>query len=154
MNKKKLNHQFVNYIPENIENGILYISIPYTTVVHKCCCGCGKEVITPLSPTDWKIIFDGETISLHPSIGNWSFKCRSHYWIKRNKVSWAGDMTHQEIEAGRLADKIAKAEQFNEKVKSIIVEADTPTIVATQELASPMSFYKRIVMYLKSSLGK
>ncbi|MFC4855982.1 DUF6527 family protein [Actinophytocola glycyrrhizae] len=24
--------------------------------------------------------FNGETVSLSPSIGNWSFPCRSHYY--------------------------------------------------------------------------
>jgi hypothetical protein len=52
----------------------IYISIRFATVGHKCCCGCGREVITPLSPTDWSLTSDGETVSLHPSIGNWSSK--------------------------------------------------------------------------------
>ncbi len=30
----------------------LYISIPYVTAAHKCPCGCGEEIVTPLSPTD------------------------------------------------------------------------------------------------------
>jgi Family of unknown function (DUF6527) len=33
-----------------------------------CCCGCGEKVVTPLRPTDWKLIFDGKTISLDPSL--------------------------------------------------------------------------------------
>jgi len=84
----ELKHKFVENIPDNLENGIIYISLAYGTVVHKCCCGCGNEVVTPLSPKDWKLLFDGESISLFPSIGNWSFDCRSHYWIKDNKVVW------------------------------------------------------------------
>src|SRR5712692_8520000 len=27
-------------------------SMAYATVAHKCCCGYGKEVVTPLTPTD------------------------------------------------------------------------------------------------------
>ncbi len=64
----------------------LYVSIEFTTVVHKCCCGCGREVVTPLSPTDWKLTFDGVSISLHPSIGSWNLPCQSHYWIRHNRV--------------------------------------------------------------------
>jgi hypothetical protein len=52
----------------------------------KCACGCGKEVVTPLSATDWKLIFDGKTVSLDPSIGNWGFPCRSHYWVRNNRM--------------------------------------------------------------------
>lgn len=62
----------------------------YATSAHSCCCGCGEEVITPFTPTDWKITFDGKTNSLRPSIGNRALKCRSHYVIDRGKVIEAG----------------------------------------------------------------
>ena len=84
-----LKHEFVEFIPDQLEEGKLYVSIEYATVAHKCCCGCGKEVVTPLSPTDWKLIFDGKFVSLDPSIGNWSFQCKSHYWIRNGRVQWA-----------------------------------------------------------------
>lgn len=88
--KNLLEYKFVEFIPENkdIQDGYVYISLEYATIVHKCCCGCKKEVVTPLSPSDWKLIFDGESISLYPSIGNWNFKCRSHYLIRNNRVIW------------------------------------------------------------------
>ncbi len=60
-------HKFIEFVPTELENDVLYISIDYCTAIHKCCCGCGNEVVTPISPTDWKITFDGESISLHPS---------------------------------------------------------------------------------------
>jgi hypothetical protein len=82
-------HKFVEYIPEKLEDGVIYISGPFATVVHKCCCGsCGNKVVTPISPTDWKLSFDGDSISLEPSIGNFQFPCKSHYYIKHNKVEW------------------------------------------------------------------
>jgi hypothetical protein len=81
-------------------------------VVHKCCCGCGREVVTPLSPTDWKLIFDGKSISLDPSIGNWSFDCKSHYWIRGGKVRWARRWSQEEIDAGRASDRFAKENYF------------------------------------------
>lgn len=79
-----LTHEFVEFVPDQLEEGKLYISIPCSVVVHKCACGCGNEVVMHLSPTDWKLTFDGETISLYPSVGNWQFPCRSHYWIRKN----------------------------------------------------------------------
>jgi hypothetical protein len=82
-------------------------------VVHKCCCGCGKEVVTPLSPTDWKLIYDGKTISLDPSIGNWGFECRSHYWIRNSRVRWAARWSQDKINAGRAHDRFAKARYFD-----------------------------------------
>lgn len=104
----RLEHRFVHYIPEQLEPGVLYVSMDYATAAHTCCCGCGEEVVTPFSPTDWKITFDGKTISLWPSIGNWDFACRSHYVIKRSRVVGAGSWTNEKIAAERRRDKAAK----------------------------------------------
>ena len=108
-----LTHKFVEYIPDNLIDGTVYVSIAFATVAHKCCCGCGNEVITPLSPTDWKLIFNGESISLYPSIGNWSFPCKSHYWIENNKVSWAPRWSREKIDTGRANDSLAKEKYFD-----------------------------------------
>jgi hypothetical protein len=60
------------------------------------------------------MIFDGESISLDPSIGNWSFPCRSHYWVKRNNVHWARSWSKEEIDAGREDDRVAKQLHFEQ----------------------------------------
>lgn len=109
---KQLAHKFVEFMPESLDEGVVYVSIPYSLVSHKCCCGCGEEVVTPLSPTDWELIFDGDTVSLYPSIGNWNFKCRSHYWIRRNRVEWAPQWSGEQIEAVRYFDSLAKDRYF------------------------------------------
>jgi len=101
---KILTHKFVNHIPEILEDNVIYVSIPFETVIHKCCCGCGREVVTPLSPTDWSLTFDGETISLSPSIGNWNFECKSHYFIRNNKVVWASKFKKIEIQENKAYD--------------------------------------------------
>ena len=82
-------HEFVDAFPERLDDGILYVSVEFGSAAHRCLCGCGSEVYTRLSPKDWLMIYDGETISLDPSIGNWSFPCQSHYWLERGRVSWA-----------------------------------------------------------------
>lgn len=69
----RLRHEFVEFIPDDLEEGVIYISIQYATATHLCACGCGAEVITPISPTDWELTFNGSSVSLSPSIGNWSF---------------------------------------------------------------------------------
>jgi len=112
MQEQLLRHEFVEFMPEVLEEQTLYVSMQYTTVIHKCCCGCRNDVVTLLSPTDWKLIFDGKTISLVPSIGNWSFECQSHYWIKDSKVIWAPQWSKEEIAAGRALERFAKERYF------------------------------------------
>jgi hypothetical protein len=111
--KPDLEFQFVEFIPNSVSEKVIYISTTYATVVHKCCCGCGAEIVTPLSPTDWKLIFDGETVSLYPSIGNWSLDCKSHYFIRENKVAWAPPMSRKEIEAARNYGAFEKENYFS-----------------------------------------
>lgn len=111
----KITHKFVEFIPEQIEEKVLYISIEYCTAIHKCFCGCGNEVVTPLSPTDWELIFDGKTVSLNPSIGNWSFDCKSHYFITRNRIRYARRWKDWEIEQGRNDDIDNKEKYFKKK---------------------------------------
>ena len=114
---KTLQHKFVENIPDKIEEGILYVSFVYSTAIHKCVCGCGNEVVTPISPTDWKLTFDGESISLDPSIGNWRFECRSHYWITNNRIRFARRWSIDEIETGRNEEKKEKRKFFRKKKK-------------------------------------
>jgi hypothetical protein len=109
-----MTHEFVEFIPDQLQEGVIYVSIPYGTVAHKCACGCGNEVITPLSPTDWKLTFDGESITLFPSIGNWNFDCRSHYWITNNDIEWSYQLSESEIREGRTLDKLNKTKYYRE----------------------------------------
>lgn len=109
-----LKHEFVEFIPGELKEGTIYVSIRFGTASHLCVCGCRNKVVTPLRPTDWKLIFDGKTISLHPSIGNWSFPCRSHYWIRNNRVQWAEQWSQGRIDAGRAYDRHAKEVYFDD----------------------------------------
>jgi hypothetical protein len=110
-----LKHEFVEFIPDELHQGVLYLSLEFGTAVHKCCCGCGNEVVTPLSPTDWRVTFDGISISLYPSIGNWSMPCRSHYWIEHSKVLWAAQWSQAKINAGRMFDRYAKDRYYGDE---------------------------------------
>ena len=114
-----MQHRFVEIIPDAVEDGVLYISLKYCTAIHKCACGCGNEVVTPISPTDWKLIFDGKTVSLSPSIGNWNFNCQSHYWIKRNEIVYAREWDKEEIQFGRTNDEKRKAKYYNKENESV-----------------------------------
>jgi len=95
--------RFVQSFPMELEAGVLYVSVPFSTAAHVCACGCGREVITPLSPAQWVLTFDG-SVSLRPSIGSWSLPCQSHYWIDRGTIRWAGSFTSAEIRRNRELD--------------------------------------------------
>jgi hypothetical protein len=112
MKLQTIRPKFVRLIPETIEDGILYISIPFATATHKCACGCGEEVVTPVRPADWALTWNGEKVTLKPSIGNWSFQCQSHYWIIENRIVWARKWSPKQIEAGRAIDRNAKARYY------------------------------------------
>lgn len=127
-----LRHQFVESVPESMEQGVVYVSIKYRSVIHLCVCGCKSEVVTPLSPTDWRLTFDGVSISLDPSVGNWSLPCRSHYFIRQNKASWAGDWSDEQVAAGRDWDRKNKDRYFGESGKPAKAEP-APTVPAPVE---------------------
>lgn len=138
-----MTNEFVELIPDRLEEGVIYVSMKYCTVAHKCACGCGNEVVTPLSPTDWQLAFDGESITLYPSIGNWNFDCQSHYWIVNSQIEWARKWTRQEIEAGRLRDRLNKKRGFR--------SFDSDDAQAGPQNDSPrkqqMSFWDRLIRW-------
>lgn len=109
----QVTHRFVERVPSPLEEGVVYVSIEFGTVIHNCCCGCGDKVVTPLTPVDWAVVYDGQSISLHPSIGRWDAPCQSHYWIDRNKVIWAGKWSPAQIKAGRAAEARARSSYYD-----------------------------------------
>lgn len=130
MKHKHLEHRFVQHLPERLEPGVLYVSMEYTTSAHSCCCGCGEEVVTPFTPTDWKMTFDGETISLQPSIGSWTLTCRSHYVIDHGKVIEAGPWSDEQVEAERRRDRAAKAQFYGQTPVSEKSAEPSPAVPA------------------------
>ena len=145
--RERLAHEFVEYIPADIKEGKIYISLPYATATHKCRCGCGKEVITPLSPTDWKLIYDGQSVSLDPSIGNWSFDCKSHYWIKHSQVIWSYRWSPEQIQSNREYDRSGK-EQYYGKGKTSL------PLLANQEVSQANENSSNFVAKLIGWLSK
>ena len=111
MRQTHLKPSFVEFIPDHLEDGVLYISERFRTCSHKCCCGCNEEVVLPLSPAEWQLCRDGDAISLWPSVGNWDYACKSHYVIRRNQVRWAGSMTAHQIKRVKQRDELALRRQ-------------------------------------------
>lgn len=135
MRYTRLKHQFVINLPDTLASGVLYISIEYATAAHLCCCGCGVEVVTPLTPTDWKMTFDGETISLWPSVGNWNEACRSHYVIERSRVVTALPWSDRRIEAEWQRDRAAKEQYYS--MESEPPDRETAPSAPPQIVAAP-----------------
>lgn len=122
----QLEHRFVTNVPRSLESGILYVSLEYTTMIHLCACGCEREVVTPLSPKDWKMSFDGETVSVTPSVGSWSLPCRSHYIIDHGNIRWAEQWNDEQIRRGRELDRVRKRGQPATKSTSSLTSDSAP----------------------------
>ncbi len=127
-------HKFVEFMPDIIEDGFLYISLDYGTVIHNCACGCGSEVNTPLSPTGWKMTYNGEAVTLKPSVGNWSFDCKSHYWIIEGRIEWASTWSDDRIKKIRKIEN-SERNEFYENKKTILTGIETSK---KQDLEEPI----------------
>src|SRR5258707_7366541 len=105
MRRAELKPAFVEFIPEMLNEGALYVSRRYKTASHLCCCGCGLEAVTPLNPAKWSLAEhpDG-SVSLSPSVGNWSFPCKSHYFVRQNTIDWSYGFSPQAIAAVQAQD--------------------------------------------------
>ena len=89
MRLEKIEPEFVQYVPEQLAPGVLYVSLEYKVAVHNCACGCGWKTVTPLSRRQgWILSYNGESVSLNPSIGNLQYPCKSHYMITDNQIMW------------------------------------------------------------------
>lgn len=106
-----LHPEFVEFIPKELEEGILYISMKYKAAGHKCPCGCGNMVFTPLTPFDWHLYYDGK-VTIEPSIGNWDLECKSHYWIIKNEVHFAKKWSEWKINSTKKKDRKNKKRYF------------------------------------------
>ena len=95
---------FVETIPRlsDLENGTLYVSMRFATLSHLCPCGCGRLVDVTLDPATRSLTYDGEHLTLRPSIGV-KLPCRSHYSIIRNAIVWYPPISESE---GRWYNRI------------------------------------------------
>jgi len=136
-----LEHRFVKSVPRDLESGILYVSVEYSTALHLCACGCGRKVVTPLSPNDWSMTFDGRLVSLNPSIGNWSLPCRSHYFIRRGRIQWAGNWTDKQIKQGRDYDLMRKR-----GIRPTVIETEAELETKVRKV----SLFERVLKWINS----
>lgn len=110
---QKIILKMVQYLPVELERGILYVSLEFSVAGHKCACGCGAKVITPLIPTEWKFTETRGLPSLYPSIGNWQLPCRSHYWIIDGIIEWSYDMSDEDNKKNWLKEEKIRTSYFS-----------------------------------------
>ena len=74
------------------EQGKIYVSRRYYSAIHLCVCGCGNKTVMPINHEEWSYGWDmtevNGKLSFIPSVGNWNFPCRSHYFITENKINF------------------------------------------------------------------
>ena len=140
---KFLEHRFVRNVPRELEPGVLYVSMDYATAVHSCCCGCGERVVTPFTQTGWRMTFDGESISLHPSVGNWNQDCRTHYVIDRNRVIQCGLLSNARIEAEQQRGKRVKDRCHDEALGQAVPHAEYARTVDSRAKARSLLAWLR-----------
>jgi hypothetical protein len=148
MTHLKFRHEIVDSIPETLQSNTLYVTTDRDVAAHLCACGCGREVITPLSPTDWSASFGRQGASLSPSIGNWAFPCRSHYYIRGGAVVWAHNMSDKAIAYGRSLDK-ARKQNYYDKLGGVppAPPESTPPVASYTLLNRLVSFCKRLLTF-------
>lgn len=94
----KVDHLTITHLvrmPENavMEDGILYVSHRFGLAIHMCACGCRIQTVTPLNDIEhpksgWSYKEEDGKPTLHPSIGNQQFPCKSHYWVTDGEIVW------------------------------------------------------------------
>ena len=98
---KAVTPKFVEFIPtegKDLVPGIVYISMKHGTVVYRCPCGCGGLSEFMLDPIRFRLEYDGTNVSFYPSIGIPYLECRSHYWIRDNRIEWCAPLEDWESE--------------------------------------------------------
>jgi hypothetical protein len=144
-----LKHNFVESFPECLQPGVLYISMEYASASHLCCCGCGEEVVTPFAPTEWKMAFDGESVSLWPSIGNWNLPCRSHYIIRDGRAIEASPWSDHQVSCEKDRDRRVKDEYFNRRLQELPISP----IEEAAELPVKRNWLRSAIRWIQDRLG-
>lgn len=136
---------FVEFVPEKLDPGKLYISLEYNTASHLCACGCGFEVVTILGPADSALTKSKRGVSISTSIGNSNFPCKSHYWIEDNQILWASKMTPRLTALSRAKDKTAKARLYGETPGSQLPSSPSKAAPAHTNPNERMPWWKRLL---------
>ena len=93
----------VRHIPEflyamfdsepKLEDGVLYVVDNSPYVEYNCPCGCGSVVALPTQKhqtgySGWGFSEKDGKVTLSPSIYSTGFSCKSHYFVRNNRIEW------------------------------------------------------------------
>lgn len=78
---------------EKLEDGVLYVVDDSPYVEYNCPCGCGNVVMIPTTKHErgydgWGFSEHEGKVTLSPSVYSTGFPCRSHYFIRGNRIEW------------------------------------------------------------------
>lgn len=107
--------QRVDFMPKDLQPGILYYAEEFGAAAHLCACGCGSKIRTPIDETEWRLDEGPNGPSLSPSVGNWQKPCRSHYFIRDGAVLWCAAWSEEGIEAGRKREHERRVAHLDRK---------------------------------------
>jgi hypothetical protein len=124
MRRNSIVPKYVERFPPSLEEGVLYISEPFSQAAHLCCCGCKTKIVTSLKPAKWTLTKNPDgSVSLWPSIGNSNGACKSHYVIEENRVDWYREMTPALTDRARKRDEADLQRAYGQLPK--VPEAET-----------------------------
>ena len=80
----------------DMKHGILYLKHNEDDTYesfHLCPCGCGEPVYLQYGGKGWNITLsingrELKSVTISPSVGCFDFPCKSHYFIRNNKIVW------------------------------------------------------------------
>lgn len=76
-----------------LEDGVLYVVNDSPYVEYNCPCGCGSVVTLPTKKHStgydgWDFREENGKVTLSPSVLSSGFPCRSHYFVRKNRIQW------------------------------------------------------------------
>lgn len=76
-----------------LEDGVLYVVDDSPYVQYNCPCGCGNIVMLPTLKHQegyhgWGFVEQAGEVTLSPSVYSTGLPCRSHYFIRSNRIEW------------------------------------------------------------------
>jgi hypothetical protein len=66
-----------------------------------CACERGQEVWMKIRPDRHHLTWNGESVSITPSVGNGRLRCRAHYWMHRSQVVSVPEPTAEDDAGGQ-----------------------------------------------------